>query len=125
MATVSICCVSRTGAPSLQQPFVTQSCSQSSLVTLQAVKLCFVTLCVTCLKTLVLQENRKKNVMSSVLFLLSGLVKLWSALTLQGSYQNRRCAFRVLQVMGPPPITAVLFVALTFLPFLIVSSYLV
>ena len=33
----------------------------------------------------------------------SGLVKLWSALTLQGSYQNRRCAFRVLQVMGPPP----------------------
>ena len=55
----------------------------------------------------------------------SGLVKLWSALTLQGSYQNRRCAFRVLQVMGPPPITAVLFVALTFLPFLTVSSYLV
>ncbi|NWQ80984.1 RPP14 protein, partial [Columbina picui] len=28
----------------------------------------------------------------------SGLVKLWSALTLLGSYQNRRCAFRVLQV---------------------------
>ncbi|XP_065498713.1 ribonuclease P protein subunit p14 [Caloenas nicobarica] len=27
----------------------------------------------------------------------SGLVKLWSALTLLGSYQNRRCAFRVLQ----------------------------
>ncbi|XP_042679712.1 ribonuclease P protein subunit p14 [Centrocercus urophasianus] len=26
-----------------------------------------------------------------------GLVKLWSALTLQGFYQNRRCAFRVLQ----------------------------
>lgn len=28
----------------------------------------------------------------------SGLVKLWSALTLQGFYQNRRCAFRVLQM---------------------------
>uniref|UniRef100_A0A8B9QAM7 Ribonuclease P/MRP subunit p14 n=1 Tax=Apteryx owenii TaxID=8824 RepID=A0A8B9QAM7_APTOW len=28
----------------------------------------------------------------------SGLVKLWSALTLLGFYQNRRCAFRVLQV---------------------------
>ncbi|KAM4740843.1 ribonuclease P protein subunit p14 isoform 2-T3 [Anableps anableps] len=27
-----------------------------------------------------------------------GLVKLWSSLTLQGSYQNRACAFRVLQV---------------------------
>ncbi|NXN27920.1 RPP14 protein, partial [Nycticryphes semicollaris] len=27
----------------------------------------------------------------------SGLVKLWSALTLLGFYQNRRCAFRVLQ----------------------------
>uniref|UniRef100_G1NR82 Ribonuclease P/MRP subunit p14 n=1 Tax=Meleagris gallopavo TaxID=9103 RepID=G1NR82_MELGA len=26
-----------------------------------------------------------------------GFVKLWSALTLQGFYQNRRCAFRVLQ----------------------------
>ncbi|NXY44393.1 RPP14 protein, partial [Ceuthmochares aereus] len=28
----------------------------------------------------------------------SGFVKLWSALTLLGFYQNRRCAFRVLQV---------------------------
>ncbi|KAM8994739.1 ribonuclease P protein subunit p14 [Ara ararauna] len=27
----------------------------------------------------------------------SGLVKLWTALTLLGFYQNRRCAFRVLQ----------------------------
>uniref|UniRef100_A0A3P9QDN0 Ribonuclease P/MRP 14 subunit n=1 Tax=Poecilia reticulata TaxID=8081 RepID=A0A3P9QDN0_POERE len=27
-----------------------------------------------------------------------GLVKLWSSLTLQGFYQNRVCAFRVLQV---------------------------
>ncbi|XP_050813568.1 ribonuclease P protein subunit p14 isoform X2 [Gopherus flavomarginatus] len=27
----------------------------------------------------------------------SGLVKLWSALTLLGSYQNRKCAFRVIQ----------------------------
>uniref|UniRef100_A0A3Q2E5N3 Ribonuclease P/MRP subunit p14 n=1 Tax=Cyprinodon variegatus TaxID=28743 RepID=A0A3Q2E5N3_CYPVA len=27
-----------------------------------------------------------------------GLVKLWSSLTLQGSYQNQACAFRVLQV---------------------------
>nr|XP_060622458.1 ribonuclease P protein subunit p14 [Anolis sagrei ordinatus] len=27
----------------------------------------------------------------------SGLVKLWSALTLLGSYQNRDCAFRVIQ----------------------------
>ncbi|XP_074054979.1 ribonuclease P protein subunit p14 [Macrotis lagotis] len=28
----------------------------------------------------------------------SGLVKLWSSLTLLGSYQNKKCAFRVLQV---------------------------
>lgn len=27
-----------------------------------------------------------------------GLVKLWSSLTLLGSYQNQACAFRVLQV---------------------------
>ncbi|XP_019360419.1 PREDICTED: ribonuclease P protein subunit p14 [Gavialis gangeticus] len=27
----------------------------------------------------------------------SGFVKLWSALTLLGSYQNRKCAFRVVQ----------------------------
>uniref|UniRef100_A0A1A7X4J5 Uncharacterized protein n=1 Tax=Iconisemion striatum TaxID=60296 RepID=A0A1A7X4J5_9TELE len=27
-----------------------------------------------------------------------GLVKLWSSLTLQGSYQSQACAFRVLQV---------------------------
>uniref|UniRef100_A0A3Q2QJE8 Ribonuclease P/MRP subunit p14 n=1 Tax=Fundulus heteroclitus TaxID=8078 RepID=A0A3Q2QJE8_FUNHE len=27
-----------------------------------------------------------------------GLVKLWSSLTLQGSYKNQTCAFRVLQV---------------------------
>uniref|UniRef100_A0A8D0GIK1 Ribonuclease P/MRP subunit p14 n=1 Tax=Sphenodon punctatus TaxID=8508 RepID=A0A8D0GIK1_SPHPU len=27
----------------------------------------------------------------------SGLVKLWSALTLLGSYQNRKCAFKVIQ----------------------------
>ncbi|XP_036594905.1 ribonuclease P protein subunit p14 isoform X2 [Trichosurus vulpecula] len=28
----------------------------------------------------------------------SGLVKLWSSLTLLGSYQNKKCAFRVIQV---------------------------
>ncbi|XP_043564128.1 ribonuclease P protein subunit p14 isoform X4 [Chiloscyllium plagiosum] len=28
----------------------------------------------------------------------SGLVKLWSALTLLGSYQNQKCAFRVMQI---------------------------
>ncbi|XP_049718801.1 ribonuclease P protein subunit p14 [Loxodonta africana] len=28
----------------------------------------------------------------------SGLVKLWSSLTLLGSYQGRKCAFRVMQV---------------------------
>ncbi|XP_038666433.1 ribonuclease P protein subunit p14 [Scyliorhinus canicula] len=28
----------------------------------------------------------------------NGLVKLWSALTLLGSYQNQKCAFRVTQV---------------------------
>uniref|UniRef100_A0A3Q4BFK1 Uncharacterized protein n=1 Tax=Mola mola TaxID=94237 RepID=A0A3Q4BFK1_MOLML len=28
----------------------------------------------------------------------TGLVKLWSSLTLLGSYQNQACAFRVLQV---------------------------
>ncbi|KAJ7406847.1 hypothetical protein WISP_129925 [Willisornis vidua] len=34
-----------------------------------------------------------------------GLVKLWSALTLLGSYQNRRCAFRVLQeIRFPAPL---------------------
>ncbi|KAM6467865.1 ribonuclease P protein subunit p14 isoform 1-T1 [Liasis olivaceus] len=27
----------------------------------------------------------------------AGLVKLWSAVTLLGSYQNRKCAFRVIQ----------------------------
>ncbi|XP_058027861.1 ribonuclease P protein subunit p14 [Ahaetulla prasina] len=27
----------------------------------------------------------------------TGLVKLWSALSLLGSYQNRKCAFRVIQ----------------------------
>uniref|UniRef100_A0A672L0A9 Uncharacterized protein n=1 Tax=Sinocyclocheilus grahami TaxID=75366 RepID=A0A672L0A9_SINGR len=32
---------------------------------------------------------------------LSGLVKLWSALTLLGSYQNEACAFRVTQVHFP------------------------
>ncbi|PWA33450.1 hypothetical protein CCH79_00019910 [Gambusia affinis] len=31
-------------------------------------------------------------------FCFRGLVKLWSSLTLQGFYQNRACAFRVLQV---------------------------
>ncbi|XP_078399729.1 ribonuclease P protein subunit p14 isoform X1 [Cetorhinus maximus] len=29
----------------------------------------------------------------------SGLVKLWSALTLLGSYQNEKCAFRVTQML--------------------------
>uniref|UniRef100_A0A8C9R360 Ribonuclease P/MRP 14 subunit n=1 Tax=Scleropages formosus TaxID=113540 RepID=A0A8C9R360_SCLFO len=31
----------------------------------------------------------------------SGLVKLWSALTLLGSYQNETCAVRVVQVLLP------------------------
>ncbi|XP_010226058.1 PREDICTED: ribonuclease P protein subunit p14 [Tinamus guttatus] len=36
--------------------------------------------------------------MSAILRVISsGFVKLWSALTLLGFYQNRRCAFRVLQ----------------------------
>jgi len=38
-------------------------------------------------------------ILNILLFLnLSGLVKLWSALTLLGSYQNEACAFRVTQV---------------------------
>lgn len=47
-----------------------------------------------------LQENRKLQILLIyfVFFFFSGLVKLWSALTLLGFYQNRRCAFRVLQV---------------------------
>ncbi|KAI3369749.1 hypothetical protein L3Q82_024575 [Scortum barcoo] len=32
-----------------------------------------------------------------------GLVKLWSSLTLLGSYQNQGCAFRVLQVSRVSP----------------------
>lgn len=67
-----------------------------------------------------LWEKRKKILMSFVLFLLRGLVKLWSALTLQGFYQNRRCAFRVLQVGGGlPTISAVLHICLApFFPFI-------
>ncbi|CAF88674.1 unnamed protein product, partial [Tetraodon nigroviridis] len=34
---------------------------------------------------------------SSLTCVLRGLVKLWSSLTLLGSYQNQACAFRVLQ----------------------------
>uniref|UniRef100_A0A8C4UA99 Ribonuclease P/MRP subunit p14 n=1 Tax=Falco tinnunculus TaxID=100819 RepID=A0A8C4UA99_FALTI len=40
----------------------------------------------------------EEKTLSAVLRVISsGLVKLWSALTLLGYYQNRRCAFRVLQ----------------------------
>uniref|UniRef100_A0A8C3NW71 Ribonuclease P/MRP subunit p14 n=1 Tax=Cyanoderma ruficeps TaxID=181631 RepID=A0A8C3NW71_9PASS len=41
----------------------------------------------------------EEKTLSAILRVISsGLVKLWSALTLLGFYQNRRCAFRVLQV---------------------------
>lgn len=36
------------------------------------------------------------------MFVFRGLVKLWSSLTLLGSYQNQACAFRVLQVSRLP-----------------------
>lgn len=51
-------------------------------------------------KIFVLQRDWGKQILLIyfIFFFLSGLVKLWSALTLLGSYQNRRCAFRVLQV---------------------------
>lgn len=49
-------------------------------------------------KIFVLQRDWRKQILLIYSFFLSGLVKLWSALTLLGSYQNRRCAFRVLQV---------------------------
>ncbi|NWW88549.1 RPP14 protein, partial [Rhynochetos jubatus] len=40
----------------------------------------------------------EEKTLSAILRVISsGLVKLWSALTLLGSYQNRRCAVRVLQ----------------------------
>ncbi|XP_051483811.1 ribonuclease P protein subunit p14 [Apus apus] len=40
----------------------------------------------------------EEKTLSAILRVISsGLVKLWSALTLLGSYQNRKCAFRVLQ----------------------------
>ncbi|NXP15389.1 RPP14 protein, partial [Thinocorus orbignyianus] len=40
----------------------------------------------------------EEKTLSAILRVISsGLVKLWSALTLLGFYQNRRCAFRVLQ----------------------------
>ncbi|XP_023366477.1 ribonuclease P protein subunit p14 isoform X1 [Otolemur garnettii] len=32
----------------------------------------------------------------------SGLVKLWSSLTLLGSYKGKKCAFRVIQVKAMP-----------------------
>ncbi|NXU94087.1 RPP14 protein, partial [Xiphorhynchus elegans] len=42
----------------------------------------------------------EEKTLSAILRVISsGLVKLWSALTLLGSYQNRRCAFRVLQAV--------------------------
>ncbi|NWW61440.1 RPP14 protein, partial [Ifrita kowaldi] len=41
----------------------------------------------------------EEKTLSAILRVISsGLVKVWSALTLLGFYQNRRCAFRVLQV---------------------------
>ncbi|KAM9859996.1 ribonuclease P protein subunit p14 [Aulostomus maculatus] len=40
-----------------------------------------------------------ENTLTALLRVYSrGLVKLWSSLTLLGSYQNQACAFRVLQV---------------------------
>ncbi|NWZ10925.1 RPP14 protein, partial [Agelaius phoeniceus] len=40
----------------------------------------------------------EEKTLSAILRVISsGLVKLWSALTLLGFYQNRRCAFHVLQ----------------------------
>ncbi|NWV22831.1 RPP14 protein, partial [Origma solitaria] len=41
----------------------------------------------------------EKNLSAILRVISSGLVKLWSALTLLGFYQNRRCAFRVLQAL--------------------------
>lgn len=62
-----------------------------------------------------LQENRRTNFInkSFVLLSLSGFVKLWSALTLLGFYQNRRCAFRVLQVgrMASPNVSSCCVIA--------------
>ncbi|NXX84504.1 RPP14 protein, partial [Urocolius indicus] len=40
----------------------------------------------------------EKTLSAIIRVISSGLIKLWSALTLLGFYQNRRCAFRVLQV---------------------------
>ncbi|NXV73113.1 RPP14 protein, partial [Atlantisia rogersi] len=46
----------------------------------------------------------EEKTLSAILRVISsGLVKLWSALTLLGVYQNRRCAFRVLQVKLTSP----------------------
>ncbi|KAJ7399351.1 PX domain-containing protein kinase-like protein [Pitangus sulphuratus] len=43
----------------------------------------------------------EEKTLSAILRVISsGLVKLWSALTLLGFYQNRRCAFRVLQLFS-------------------------
>ncbi|XP_068010320.1 ribonuclease P protein subunit p14 isoform X1 [Melanerpes formicivorus] len=39
----------------------------------------------------------EKTVSAILRVISSGLVRLWSALTLLGFYQNKRCAFRVLQ----------------------------
>ncbi|NWW03176.1 RPP14 protein, partial [Oreocharis arfaki] len=45
----------------------------------------------------------EEKTLSAILRVISsGLVKLWSALTLLGFYQNRRCAFRVVQVTTSP-----------------------
>ncbi|TRZ21940.1 hypothetical protein HGM15179_005229 [Zosterops borbonicus] len=48
----------------------------------------------------------EEKTLSAILRVISsGLVKLWSALTLLGFYQNRRCAFRVLQeIRFPAPL---------------------
>ncbi|XP_043830592.1 ribonuclease P protein subunit p14 [Dromiciops gliroides] len=40
----------------------------------------------------------EKNLSAILRICSSGLVKLWSSLTLLGSYQNKKCAFRVTQV---------------------------
>uniref|UniRef100_A0A3Q4HKH9 Ribonuclease P/MRP 14 subunit n=1 Tax=Neolamprologus brichardi TaxID=32507 RepID=A0A3Q4HKH9_NEOBR len=39
-----------------------------------------------------------EDTLTALLRVYSSLVKLWSSLTLLGSYQNKACAFRVLQV---------------------------
>uniref|UniRef100_A0A669DCB5 Ribonuclease P/MRP 14 subunit n=1 Tax=Oreochromis niloticus TaxID=8128 RepID=A0A669DCB5_ORENI len=45
-----------------------------------------------------------EDTLTAFLRVYSSLVKLWSSLTLLGSYQNQACAFRVLQVSRLNPL---------------------